>query len=464
MNVLIAGEEVVGVRIAEELMVSHRVVYLAAEEIERLERLDVEAVYGSLTSPEQLRQARVHDADLFVACTNNDEQNIVACIAAQRLGAKRTVCMVTRAGFLSVAGDDAELAESLGIDSVVRPAEELADEIIRIVTVPGALDVAEFAGGRVRLLRYGVEEGAPITQAPLAKLSLPRHVNLVMLRRGDEMIVPHGNTVVHAGDKVVAMGRASHVRKLLWRFLRNRESETEKRTATVIGAGTVGFSVVRGLEEAGFRVKVIESSKERCDEVAPQLKSLVLHGDGADLDLLEQEGIGESSVLVAVANNDEKNLLVSLLAKQLGVRRTVTRADRLANELMFEKVGIDVVRSAKGAFIRSVVRGVDERHSRIRAELEHGDAQVIELNLPLDFPTLLMRDLHPPTFARIGAILRRRQLIVPRGDDHLEPRDQLLVFCTSRDEEKTRQFFLEAVPRKARRGEERHTPVHREGH
>lgn len=454
MNVLIAGEDVVGVRIAEELMHQHSVVYLAAEEIERLERLDVEAVYGSATSPDQLRQARVETADLFVACTASDEQNIVACIAAQRLGAKRTVCMLTRAGFLDVAGDDLELAESLGIDTVVRPAEELADEIIRIVTVPGALDVAEFAGGRIRLLRYAVEEGAPITSAPLSQQALPRHVNLVMLRRGDEMIVPRGDTHIRGGDKVVAMGRGSHVRKLLWRFLRNRSSETEKRSATVVGAGTVGFSVVRGLEEAGFRVKVIESDKERCEEVAPKLKSLVLHGDGADLDLLEQEGIGDSSVLVAVANNDEKNLLVSLLAKQLGVRRTVTRADRLANELMFEKVGIDVVRSAKGAFIRSVVRSVDDRHSRIRAELEHGDAQVIELNLPDTYPMVALRDLRMPMFARVGAVVRRRQLLVPRGEDHIEPGDQLLIFCTSKEEERVRNFFFDQVPRRGRRGEE----------
>lgn len=442
MNVLIAGEEVVGVRIAEELMTQHQVVYLAAEEIERLDRLEVEIVYGSATSPEQLRQARVESADLFVACTSSDEQNIVTCIAAQRLGAKRTICMLTQAGFLSVTGDDVGLAESLGIDAVVRPAEELADEIIRIVTVPGALDVAEFAGGRVRLLRYAVEDGAPITRGTLAQQRIPRHVNLVMLKRGDEMIVPRGDTQVRPGDKVIAMGRNSHVRKLLWRFLRNRDSEAEKRTATVVGAGTVGLAVVKGLEEAGFRVKVIETSKERCEQVAPALRSLVLHGDGADLDLLEQERIGDSSVLVAVADNDEKNLLVSLLAKQLGVRRTVTRANRLANELMFEKVGIDVVRSAKGAFIRSVVRGVDERQSRIRAELEHGDAQVIELTLPSSFSSVRLKELHPPTFARVGAILRRRHLVVPRGEDTIGPGDRLLIFCTSRDEDGTRDFFL----------------------
>ena len=441
MNVLIAGEDVIGIRIAEKLMETHKVVYLTEQEIERLDRLDVEAVHGSPTSPEQLRLAHVEDTDLFVACTNSDEQNIVACIAAQRLGAKRTICMLSR--FSSRIGqDDIGLAESLGIDAVVRPAEELADEIIRIVTVPGALDVAELAGGRVRLLSYAVEEGAPITRAPLSELRLPRHVNLVMLRREDKMMIPSGDTRVMPRDKVVAMGRNSHVRRLLWKFLHNPAAGSEKRTATVVGAGTVGLAVVLGLEEAGFRVKVIEADKERCEMVAPLVKSLVLHGDGADLDLLEQERIGDSSVLIAVANNDEKNLLVSLLAKQLGVRRTVTRADRLANELMFEKVGVDVVRSARGAVIRSVVRSADDSQAEIQAELEHGDARVIELRLPADYPSTPLKKLEPPTFARVGSILRNRQLIVPRGDDALEAGDQLLIFCTRENEEQTRAFFL----------------------
>lgn len=441
MNVLIAGEDVVGIRIAEKLMETHKVVYLAEHELERLERLDVETVYGSATSPEQLRQAHADEADLFVACTNSDEQNIVACIAAQRLGAKRTICMLTR--FSNRYGDDdIGLAESLGIDSVVRPAEELADEIIRIVTVPGALDVAELAGGRVRLLSYAVEEGAPITKAPLAEVNLPNNVNLVMLRRDDTMMIPRGDTLVQPRDKVIAMGRSNQIRRLLWRFLRNRANATEKRTATVVGAGTVGLAVVRGLEEAGFRVKVIEVDKERCAAVAPQVKSLVLHGDGADLDLLEQESIGESSVLVAVANNDEKNLLVSLLAKQLGVRRTVTRADRLSNEIMFEKVGVDVVRSARGAVIRSVVRSADDSQAEIQAELEHGDARVIELKLPPHFVSTPLSALRAPTFVHVGSILRRRQLIIPRGHDTLQAGDQLLLFCTREDEEQVREFFL----------------------
>jgi trk system potassium uptake protein TrkA len=147
-------------------------------------------------------------------------------------------------------------------------------------------------------------------------------------------------------------------------------------------------------------------------------------------------------VLVATTDNDEKNLLVSLLAKQLGVKRIVTRADRLSNERLFEKVGIDVVRSARGAAIRSVVRTIDQTHSEIRAELEHGDACVIELKLPTDFPETKLKDLQPPTFSRVGAVVRDRRVVVPGGNDVVAGGDEVLIFCTREDEERTREFYL----------------------
>ena len=157
MHVVIAGGGVVGLRIAEELMHAHEVSYITPEgdDAGRTDRLEVRALKGSATSPEVLRRAQIDGADLFVACAESDESNIVSCLAAQRLGARRTVCMLYGAGFFQIEEADVALAESLGIDAVVRPAEELADEIIRIVTVPGALDVEEFAGGppRVRCAR-----------------------------------------------------------------------------------------------------------------------------------------------------------------------------------------------------------------------------------------------------------------------------------------------------------------------
>ena len=177
--------------------------------------------------------------------------------------------------------------------------------------------------------------------------------------------------------------------------------------------------------------------------MAEELDALVLHGDGADIELLEQEGVDELPVVVAVTNNDEKNLLISLLAKQLGVPRIVTRADKLTNELMFERVGIDVVRSSRGAAIRSVVRSITKPEVEIQAVLEHGEASVIEVMLPHDFKKRRLRDIRSPQEAVIGAVLRRRKAIVPGGNDTLQPYDKLLVFCKQGAEEETRQFFVD---------------------
>lgn len=443
MNVLITGANLMALRIAEALMNDHQVVSIRPAEglhNARFEQLDIETVFGQPTTPETLRSAHVGTADIFLACSESDEQNIVACLAAQRLGANRTTCVLSRRGFLNVEDTDRELADSLGIDEVVRPGEQLAQEIIQIVTVPGALDVRFFADGRVALLRYGVEAGSPVTHGPLKSLKLPRGVVLVMVKRGDEMIVPHGGTRLIAGDKIMAMGRKGSVQELA--LLLRREGNKERHRVAIVGAGSVGEAIAKGLERLGWRIKLIEADERRCEQVAGRLDCIVLKGDGADLDLLEQERIGEMPVVVCVTNNDEKNLLVSLLAKSLGVPRIITRAVRLSNERIFEKVGVDVVLSAHGAAIRSIVQGMDSSQSEIRAELEHGAACVIELTLPAHFRARPLAELAPPEFAVVGSIMRGRRVIIPRGSDVLTSGDQLLVFCLTDNEHETHDFFI----------------------
>ena len=169
---------------------------------------------------------------------------------------------------------------------------------------------------------------------------------------------------------------------------------------------------------------------------------LVLHGDGTDLDLLQAERIGERPLLVAVTSNDEKNLLVSLLAKSLGVERIVTRADHLSNERLFEKVGIDVVLSARGAAVRSVLRSLELTPSEMLAEVEHGDAEVLELVLPDDLPAIPLASMKSELLGIIGAILRKGQVIIPRGSDKVQGGDHLLVFCLRAVEADVRDFFL----------------------
>ena len=196
-----------------------------------------------------------------------------------------------------------------------------------------------------------------------------------------------------------------------------------------MGGGLVGSAVARGLVEASWDVHVVEVDRARCSDIAASLDCLVLHGDGADLDFLEQQMAQQPDALVAVTSNDEKNLLISLLGQHLGVPRVITRADRLINERIFEKVGVDVVLSAKGAAIRSVVSEFVELDSHHLAELEHGDFTVIDIAIPTSFKTVVVADLPIPRYAILGAVVREGVVTIPHGGHTIEPGDHVIAIC-----------------------------------
>lgn len=445
MTILIAGDTEVAFNIAELLMARHPVVLIRPDEqqLARLDRLDVDTIQGEPTSTATLNEAGIDGCAVFVAATDNDEQNLVACIAAQRLGARRTICLLSRPGFVAVSEQDEALAESLGIDAVVRPAEQLSQEILRIVTVPGALDLEDLVHGRVRLLRHIVEDGAPLTRHNLANTDLPDDLVLVMKRSGQTTTIPGGTTTFAPGDKVTAVGKPGAVHAFRHRFLTSGQRRRQPRMATIVGGGAVGLSVARGLEIAGWEVKLIEIDRERCQRIAPQLRGVVLHGDGSDIDLLEEERVADAPVLIAVTSNDEKNLLVSLIARTLGVSRIITRADRLSNERLFEQVGIDVVRSARGAAIRKVVRDIVDARSAVRLELEHGDVHVVEVELPAAMKPARLSTLAVDLFAIVATVVRGTEVIIPDGRTLLQGGDHLMIFTSQADEDAARRHFLE---------------------
>ncbi|MDJ0973926.1 MAG: Trk system potassium transporter TrkA [Planctomycetota bacterium] len=448
MHIVIAGADELAFRLVEGLMHRHQVTLLVPEGTDdtRLARLDADIVVGRITSSNMLRTAGVEHADLFVGCAKVDEQSLISCVKAARLGAAKTVSFQFRVDAQGTSQELEDLADALDIDIVLAPARLLSQEILRIIAVPGALDVEAFEGGRVHLLRHPLEEDAPLTRGPLKDIGVPEDIVLVMARRDDEVFIPKGDTHLQAGDKITAMGTVAGINRLLSRHLRASRPERAENRATVIGGGIVGVAVASGLIEAGWDVVVIEVDHARCQEIAGQLKALVLNGDGTDLDLLEEERIGDSSVLVAVTSNDEKNLLVSLLAKHLGVPRIVTRANTSANEILFERIGIDVVRSARGAALRSVISEVDTSRAVLLAELEHGDAEVLEIEVPDEFPEVPIINLKADFFAIIGAILRGQRVIIPRGRDVVRGGDKLIVFCRKEGDEAVREFFLKRLP------------------
>lgn len=453
MRIVIGGEDEVAFRIASAVMGDHEVVLVHGPDAPpaRLERLDVEAVAGAVSSPEVLSRARIAKADLFVACAPEDEHNLVACVVARRLGAARTVCFFHREEWVRpVEGGGPSLAQAFGIDTVIWPAERLAREITDIVATPNALDVEVLDGGEVRLLKALVDPASEATGKAVREIGVPPGVVLVGLRRGEAMQLPRGDTRFEAGDRVIAMGDRRGVAALGGRLA---AASTPRRggSVAIVGGGNVGQMVAEGLEdEGGFQTRLIESDRRRCEELARRLRStLVLQGDGTDLDLLESERIDTSDVLVAVTNRDEKNLLVSLLGKQMGIRRIVTRADRPVNERLFERVGIDSTRSARGSAVQAVVAQIVGGRRALLAEVEHGDARVIELTVPAGFPPTRLKDLHVPVFAIVGAIRRGRQTLIPRGGDALQGGDRVLVFCDRASEEAAREFFAMPASRGA---------------
>ena len=326
---------------------------------------------------------------------------------------------------------------------MIWPEAQLAAAIERIIAAPGAIDAEIFAGGQVQLLEYRLEQGSPLTAGPLASLHLPRGVVMVAVKRGDALTIPQGETHLQSGDKAIVMGRRDAMSAIEAQVAPAGGSLRHARLITIIGGGDVGYRLAQLLDPRNdVRVRIIERDRPRGEMLAATLtRALILNGDGTDLELLETEGIGRSDVLVSVIDNDERNLLASLLGRQLGVGKIITRVSKPANLRLFERVGIDAALSARGAAVESVVHQIEGTKVDLLAVLEEGQAKVFELIVPADYPPTLLRDLKAPPDSIVGTILRNGDAIVPHGDDRIEPGDRLLVFCTSTSADQVQRFF-----------------------
>lgn len=448
MYIVVAGEDELAIRVTEALMVQHDVVLITSTPTlsSRVERLDIQMIHGNANSGATLKQARIQKADYFIAASATDERNIVNCVAAEHAGAKRSICIIHGVSDPQVmALDDQSISEAVGIDVVVRPAEQLINEILHIVTVPGALNAKTLLDGRFEVVKAVVEQGAAISEEDLGHLKLPSGMRVVMVQRQGRLFIPESTTQLEPGDRVTAIGVKRRLARVIQRIFRSNH-HADKRRAIVCGGGSVGVGVANGLKEAGWMVKIIEQDRRRCEELSQICSSLVLHGDASDLDLLQEEHIESVSALIAVTNNDEKNLLISLIAKHLGVPRIITRTDRSVNERIFEKVGIDVVLSARGAAVRTIVSEIINADKIHVAELDHGDVDVLDIELPSHFARRKVSELFPVPIAALGGVVRNRRAKVPRDHDYVEPLDHALIVCLARHEKAVRDYLVEGRP------------------
>jgi trk system potassium uptake protein TrkA len=329
-----------------------------------------------------------------------------------------------------------------GVDRVIWPEAQLAEEIERIIRVPGALDAETFAEGAIRLVEYRLEADSPFL-GRVADLHLPPNSLITAVRRGDEFFIPRGASTLEAHDKVLVMGAPDALTQVRRRMTRTPDT-TDRQLVTIIGGGDVGLQLAERLERdrRGLHVRLIERDASRGELLAARLHhTLVLKGDGTDLELLESENVGRSDVLVSVIDNDERNLLASLLGRQLGTHRIITRVSKRTNLRLFERVGIDIAISARGAAVASVLHQIHGGSTRLLAVVEEGAGRILELDVPSNYVARTLRDLAPPLNSIIGAIVRRSNAFVPRGTDRVEPGDRLIVFTTHAAADNVRDYF-----------------------
>lgn len=443
MKIIIFGANEVGAMIASQFYTANDITVIDEEKnkLDAFNKLDISFIDGNATNIDTLKQANTKDADVFIACTDSDELNIVACLTAKRLGNITTHCFVRKESYKSSLGitKDAEYNCDFYVDNIIWPEELLTQEIFRIITVAKALDVENFANGRARLLEYKIAENSPLVNKMIKHCEFPKDTLIVGITREEELFIPNGETMLHQDDKVIFMGLSHSLDILAGKFF--HEKEFVKNVA-IIGGGNVGLKLAKSLEDLKLNIKIIERYESRCEHLAEELNStLVIHGDGTDLELLNEEDIGSCDVVVSVTNNDEKNLLCSLLVKQMGVTRVISRVSKMANANLFEKVGVDIAISSKNASLNEIKSSLCGTNIGILATVEQGKGEVLKILLSEDFETTKIMDMKLPTKAIVGVIQRRNRIIIPNGTTQIMSGDNLIIFTTSENAPIIREYF-----------------------
>ena len=443
MKIVIYGATEIGCLLATEFFEDHDITIIDKEEnrSDEFNKLDISFVQGNASDIDVLKSADIKEADIFIACTGIDEANIVACLTAKKFGGIRTICFVSKEEYkktLSFEKNNEHFCDFF-IDYIIWPEELLTQEIFRIVTVAHALDVENFADGKARLLEYKVRPNSPIVGKMVKDCGFTRDTIIVGIKRDDLLFIPNGLTEINAEDKLIFMGTSHSLDILAGTFFHEKE---QVKTVAIIGGGSVGYMLAKSLEDMKIKTKIIEMNYERCEFLAQELqKALVINGDGTNLKLLDEEEIGSSDVVISVTNNDERNLLCSLLVKQLGVKRVISRVSKVLNIPLFEKVGIDIAVSPKTSAINEVKNDLDENDVDILATVEQGEAEVLEILVKEDFDSKKIMDLRFPAPAIIGVIQRKNQVIIPKGDTTMKTHDILIIFTKAENAQRIKDYF-----------------------
>ena len=431
MKIVVVGAGKVGYSLAQRLSQDQHDVYVIEKNGDRIKNLennlDVNLVQGNGSSITLLQEIGIEDIGMLIAVTDSDEVNMLACMIGKAAGIPKTIARVRDTEYEHET--NALIRERLGIDLFINPEMVTAQEIYKILKTPAALDVEEFASGAVRLVEFKIRNNREIMGKPLRSLQLPPNILVVGIMRGGEMIIPHGNSTLEYMDNVFFLGATESIDQVeTWLH----ETTRPTQRVVIIGAGLIGRNLTQLLEQDGYDVKIIEKDLDRCEQLAAMVdRSIVIHGDGTDIDLLGAEEIGDTDVIICLTDDDKLNLLVALLAKHMGVPKAFVRVGRLEYITLMEQVGIDVAFSPRLLTSGQILRLIREDENLINIftfEGSKAEAVEIEVTEKTSLINKYLRDLKLPGKSLVGAIVREHQTIVPKGDTLLLEGDHIVIF------------------------------------
>ena len=436
MKIIIVGAGEVGYHIAQKLSEENQDVFLIDKDPEKIRRitenLDVQALLGSGTSPEMLKTAGIKEADMLVAATDSDEVNLIACLLARNLNPY--VLKVARVRSREYIKEKELFSQDLlGVDQIINPESVMVETIRNLMMVPGASDVVDFVEGRVKLIGITIKPDSPFAGRQLLSFKgMEGKVLVGAIVRGEQVFIPHGEDTIRSNDLVYLVVRADELPHQFGFF--NFEN-SEGRRVIIVGAGETGSALASALDKEKMNVKILDRDAHKCAALAEKLeKVIVIHGDGTDKTLLQEENIADVDFLVAVTGDEESNVLISLLAKGLGAKKTITRINKLSYIPLVSAIGIDTVVSSRLSAIRAILQYI--RRGRIISVAplkgEHAEAIEAEALETSDLVNLPLAKVKFPKGALVGAIVRGDEIIIPRGDSVIKPKDRLIILTVQK--------------------------------
>ena len=395
---------------------------------------DVMAVCGSATSREMLLSAGVNKADLFIAVTESDEVNMLACFLARRMGAKHTVARIRETDY----NDDGVnyLIKELELSMVLNPEMLAAETLFDLLKLPSAVSVDNFAGKKLQMIELLIKENTPLDKASLmdVRKKCPVHFVACAVQRGEELYIPNGTFVLNEGDKVAFMVKRADTH----RFLKSIGAvQKQGRDVMVLGASTTSYYLSKILAANGFYVKIIERDEQRCVEMAEILPAAatLIHGDGMNHDLLWEEGIKSTDAFVALTGTDEENILISFYASSQQVPKVIAKVNQSALADLAENLGLDSIISPRKLVADALQRYARALNDTLSSKVETMYSLMDDRAEALEFAVLgdckiigiPLKELNLKPNILIAGIIRGKETIIPSGDDVIEVGDSVIV-------------------------------------